>query len=192
MTFSEKLKDLRVNIGWKSFFKTLLCSILVWGGFYLIVTACEYFFNVDARFTFVAIRVTNKRYLTFMLMYLPFFFVYYFSLALRINNSAITENKSKHQWLNYAISVLMNTFGLVSIFAIQYLSIADHGLMFWTTDWLFTNMLWILIPLMFILPIIQKKIYKHTNNVWYAALATLFIFITISMCNSVAHGFFNF
>lgn len=188
----EKLKDMHLGIGFKNFLKTLLCALLVYLGFFLMVHLCEYFFNVDARFTFVAIRVTNKRYLVYMLMYLPIFFIYYFSLALRINNSAITENKSKHQWLNYAISVLMNTFGLAMIFAIQYISIADHGLMFWTTDWLFTNMLWILIPLMFILPILQKKIYKHTNNVWYAALVTILIFITISMCNSVAHGYFNF
>ena len=110
----------------------------------------------------------------------------------RINTSAITTNNHKNQFLNYAIAVAMNTLGLFMIFAIQYLSIADHGLMFWTTNWLYTNMLWILIPLMFILPIIQKKIYKHTNNVWLAALATCLIFITISMCNSVAHGYFNF
>ena len=188
----EKFSDFGLHIGWKSALKTVLVAILVWGGFYLLVQAIGFFFNMDGRFTFVAIRQINKYYIVYTLMYLPFFFIYYFSLSLRINNSSITENKSKHQWLNYAISVLMNTFGLAMIFAIQYLSIADHGLMFWTTDWLFTNMLWILIPLMFILPIIQKKIYKHTNNVYLAALVTCLIFITISMANGVAHGFFNF
>ena len=188
----EKIKDLGLHIGWKSALKTILLSVLVWGGFYLLVQCINFFFNIDARFTFVAIRNINKYYLTYMLLYLPFFFIYYFSLSLRINTSSITTNKSKCQFLNYAIAVLMNTFGLVMIFAIQYLSIADHGLMFWTTDWLFTNMLWILIPLMFILPIIQKKIYKYTNNVYLAALITCMIFITISMANSVAHGYFNF
>ena len=188
----EKFSEFNLHIGWKSALKTILVSILVWGGFYLLVQAIGFFFNMDARFTFVAIRGINKYYIVYTLMYLPFFFIYYFSLSLRINNSSITENKSKHQWINYAISVLMNTFGLAMIFAIQYLSIADHGLMFWTTDWLFTNMLWILIPLMFILPIIQKKIYKHTNNVYLAAIITCLIFITISMANGVAHGFFNF
>jgi len=94
--------------------------------------------------------------------------------------------------LNYLIAVIMNTLGLVAIFAIQYLSIADHGLMYWTTNWLFTNMLWILVPLMAILPLIQKKIYKHTNNIWLAAIATCLIFVSIAMANSVAHGYFNF
>lgn len=188
----EKIKDLNLNIGIKPFLKTLLVSILAWLGFYLIIHIMEYLFGVDARFTFVAIRVTNIRYLVYSLMYIPFFFIYYFSLSLRINTSSICENKEKNQFWNYAISVLMNTFGLVMIFVIQYVSIADHGLMFWTTDWLFTNMLWILIPLMFVLPIIQKKIYKYTNNVYLAAMVTCFIFITISMCNSVAHGYFNF
>lgn len=188
----EKFSDLHLHIGWKSALKTILVSVLVWGGFYLLVQAINFFFNIDARFTFVAIRVINKYYLVYMLMYLPFFFIYYFSLSLRINTSSITTNKSKYQILNYAIAVLMNTFGLAMIFAIQYLSIADHGLMYWTTDWLFTNMLWILIPLMFILPILQKKIYKYTNNVYLAALITCLIFITISMANGVAHGYFNF
>ena len=188
----QKLKDLGLNIGWKGAASTIAIGVLTWIGFFFLVHLMDYLFNVDARFTFVAIRVTNKRYLTYMLMYLPFFFVYYFSLSLRINTSSITTNNRKKQFVNYAIAVLMNTFGLFSIFAIQYLSIADHGLMYWTTNWLYTNMLWILIPLMFILPIIQKKIYKHTNNVWLAALATCLIFITISMCNSVAHGYYNF
>lgn len=188
----EKLSDLGINIGWKNGLKTILASVLVWGVFYLLVHLCDYFFEIDGRFTFVAIRTTSKYALTYLLMYLPFFFVYYFSLSLRINTSSITENKSKYPILNYVIAVAMNTLGLVMIFAIQYLSIADHGLMYWTTDWLYTNMLWILIPLMFILPIIQKKIYKHTNNIWLAALATCLIFVTISLCNSVTHGYYNF
>ena len=188
----QKIKDMGIHIGIINFLKTVLVAVLVFTGFYFVVHFCEYMFNIDARFTFVAIRVTNKHYLTYMLMYLPFFFIYYFSLSLRINTSSITTNSSKLPWLNYVIAVAMNTLGLFGIFAIQYLSIADHGLMFWTTDWLFTNMLWILIPLMFVLPIIQKKIYKYTNNVWLAALVTCLIFITISMCNSVAHGYYNF
>lgn len=188
----ETIKEMNIFIGIKRFLITLGVATLTWLGFYLIIHIIEFVFKVDARFTFLAIRVTNLRYVVYALMYIPFFMFYYFSLALRINTSSITENKSKHQIINYVIAVAMNTLGLFMIFAIQYLSIADHGLMFWTTDWLFTNMLWILIPLMFILPIIQKKIYKYTNNVWLAAMVTCFIFISIAMCNSVAHGFFNF
>lgn len=188
----QKLSDLGLRLKWKAALKTILVGILTWLGFYLIVHITMYVFGVDGRFTFVAIRTTSKYALTYALMYFPFFFLYYFSLSLRINTSAITENNRKCQFANYAISVLMNTFGLAMIFAIQYLSIADHGLMYWTTNWLFTNMLWILIPLMFVLPIIQKKIYKHTNNIWLAAIATCLIFVTISMVNSVSHGFFNF
>lgn len=188
----EKVKDLGIAIGWKNLFKTFVVAILAWMGFYGIIHLMDFLFHVDARFTFVAIRVTNERYLVYSLMYLPIFFLFYFSLSLRINTSSITTNKSKHRWLNYLIAVAMNTLGLVMIFAIQYLSIAHHGLMYWTTNWLFTNMLWILVPLMAVLPVIQKKIYKHTNNVWLAALVTCLIFISISMANSVAHGFFNF
>ena len=188
----ETVKEMNIFIGFKRFSISLLIAFLTWLGFYLIIHIMEFVFKIDARFTFVAIRVANLRYVVYSLMYIPFFFVYYFSLSLRINTSSITENKGKYQIINYVIAVAMNTLGLFMIFAIQYMSIADHGLMFWTTDWLFTNMLWVLIPLMFILPIIQKKIYKHTNNVWLAAMVTCFIFIMIAMCNSVAHGFFGF
>ena len=188
----EKIKDLGIHIGILNFIKTVAVAILVFFCFYSVIHLCEYLFNIDARFTFVAIRVTNKHYLVYALMYFPFFLIYYFSLSLRLNTSSIVTNSSKHQWLNYVIAVAMNTLGLFAIFAIQYLSIADHGLMYWTTDWLFTNMLWILIPLMFVLPILQKKIYKYTNNIWLAALVTCMIFVMISMCNSVAHGFYNF
>ena len=188
----EKVKDIGIGIGWKNFFKSLVVGGLTWMVFYVVIGMADFLFHVDARFTFVALRVTNERYLVYSLMYFPFFFIYYFSLSLRLNTSSITTNKSKHDWLNYLIAVAMNTLGLIAIFAIQYLSIADHGLMYWTTNWLFTNMLWILVPLMAILPLIQKCIYKHTNNIWVAAIATCLIFVSIAMANSVAHGYFNF
>ncbi len=190
----EKLSDMGLKIGVKNFFKTLLCALLVWLAFYGMVHIVNYLFGVDARYTFVAIRVTNVRYLIYMLMYLPFFFVFYLSNSIRVNLSANTNNDGKGWWavLNYVLAVLANTLGLIGIFAIQYISIAITGTMYWTTDWLYTNMLWILIPLMAILPIFQKIIYKKTNNVYLGPLVTCMIFITISMCNSVAHGPFFF
>lgn len=190
----EKLKDMGFNIGIKNGLKTILCAILVWFIFYTTIHTVEYVFGVDPRFTFVAIRTTNIRYLIYMLMYLPFFFVFYLSNSVRSNLSQNTSNDGTgwKKVLNYALAVLGNTLGLFGIFAIQYLSIASTGVMYWTTDWLYTNMLWILIPLMFILPIFQKIIYKKCNNVYLGALINCLIFITISMCNSVAHGPFFF
>ena len=190
----EKIKDMGLWIGVGNFFKTLLCAFLVWLAFYSLVHIVNTLFGVDPRYTFVAIRVTNVRYLVYMLMYLPFFFVFYFSNSLRVNLSAHTNNDGKGWWkvLSYALAVLANTLGLFGIFAIQYISIAQTGTMYWTTDWLYTNMLWILIPLMFVLPIFQKIIYNKSKNIYLGALITCLIFITISMCNSVAHGPFYF
>ena len=190
----EKIKDMGLWIGVGNFFKTLLCAFLVWGAFYTVISVVTDVFGVDPRYTFVAIRVPNIRYLIYMLMYLPFFFVFYFSNSLRVNVSAHTNNDGKGWWqvLNYALAVLANTLGLFGIFAIQYGFIAATGTMYWTTDWLYTNMLWILIPLMFVLPTFQKIIYKKCNNIYLGALITCLIFITISMCNSVAHGPFFF
>lgn len=189
----DTLKE-HFHIGVVNFFKTLLCAFCVWAIFYAVIHAVDYTFNVDPRFTFVAIRVTNIRYLIYMLMYLPFFFVFYLSNSVRVNLSAHTNNNGSIGWqvLNYVLAVAANTIGLFGIFAIQYISIAANGLMYWTTDWLYTNMLWILIPLMFILPIFQKLIYKKCGNIYLGAMITCLIFITISMCNSVAHGPFAF
>ena len=95
----QKLSDLGLNVGWKGALSTIAIALFTWMGFYYLVHLMDYLFNVDARFTFVAIRVTNKRYLTYMLMYLPMFFVYYFSLSLRINTSAITTNNHKNHYV---------------------------------------------------------------------------------------------
>lgn len=189
----ESLKE-HFGIGFVNLLKTLLCAFLVWLSFYVMVHIVDYIFNIDGRFTFVAIRTTNKRYLVYMLEYLPFFFIFYLSNSVRVNLSAHTNNSSKRfgKFLQYALAVAANTIGLFTIFAIQYVSIGVNGLMFWTTNWLFTNMLWILIPLMFILPIFQKIIYKKSGNIYLGAMITCLIFITISMCNSVAHGPFAF
>lgn len=194
-TKKEEREDLHksgVILSAKNFFKTLLLADLVWLGFYFVVHLVMYIFKVDGRFTFVAIRTTNFRYLVYELMYLPFFFIFYLSNSFRVNLSANTNYKGKNQFWGYALAVLANTLGLFTIFAIQYISIAVKGTMYWTTDWLYTNMLWLLIPMMFLLPIFQKIIYKKCNNPYLGAMINCLIMVTISMVNSVAHGPFSF
>lgn len=191
-TVGTKMIKSNFNIGFVNFLKTLLCAFLVWCVFYSMVHIADYAFNIDARFTFVAIRETNIRYLLYALMYLPFFFIFYLSNSVRVNLANQTNNSNKNKFLSYFLAVLGNTLGLFALFAIQYLSIAFTGVMHWTTDWLYTNMLWILIPMMFLLPIFQKFFYKRSGNIYLGALITCLIFVTMMMCNSVAHGPFYF
>ena len=61
----QKIKDMGIHIGIINFLKTVLVAVLVYTGFYFVIHFCEYMFNIDARFTFVAIRVTNKHYLAY-------------------------------------------------------------------------------------------------------------------------------
>ena len=53
--------------------------------------------------------------------------------------------------------------------------------------WLFVNMVFGLVVMMFILPIFNRLFYKMTGNVWVGAIACCMIFIMMTISASVSY-----
>ena len=138
----------RINL--EGFLKTVILSVLVFILYYMILNFIYFIFHVDYRFWFMGVRIFQAEYLLVLLMYIPFFYIFFLSNSLRVNGSIRVENQPK--WLSLLIGGLGNSLGLILIIFIQYLTYALTGTVFWTTNWLSVNLLFAIVPMMFVLP----------------------------------------
>ena len=67
--------------------KTFLLGILVFVIYYIILYSIYFLFHIDYRFWFMGVRVFQPEMLLVLLMYFPFFFVFFFSNSLRVNGA---------------------------------------------------------------------------------------------------------
>ena len=170
-----------LKISWKDFGKTLAVACIVAGAFFALVHFCYGAFNVDLRFELLSARPLTRRTVLSTLNYIPLFFIFYFSNSLRVNGSMRPANWSEGKSL--AISVLGNTVGLILIEIIQYSSFAITGTVFWTTEWLYINLLLTIIPMMALLPIFNRAFFNKTGRVWLGPLVTVMVFIGMTIAN---------
>jgi hypothetical protein len=175
----------------RELFKTFLLALCVVGGFYMLLNIGYFLFHVDFRFLFVvAARPLNLRVLLQALMYVPLFFIFYLANSIRANGNMREAGQKK--WVGYLISGLSNSAGLIAILAIQYIVFATTGTVKWgetpeMTQWLYVNILFGLIPLMFVLPFFHKWFFNATGKTWLGPMVMCMIFITMMINNSVAY-----
>lgn len=70
------------------------------------------------------------------------------------------------------IGGLGNSVGLALILSIQYASFALTGAVYWTAEWLFANLLFGIIPMMFMLPYFNRYFFRLTGRVYLGAMVT--------------------
>jgi hypothetical protein len=189
--FAE-LKRWGVAPGWKKFAKTLLVAaitIVVYLSLLMIINAI---FMVDYRFLFImAARRLNMKVLIQMLMYFPFFFIFYFSNSIRVNAGQMVGKS--HEYVKLLLAAFMNIAGLMIILIIQYTAFIRTGTIAFTelqdgtTQWLYVNILFILIPVMFLMPFFNRWFYKVSGNTYLGPLIICFIFVMMALNNSVAY-----
>jgi len=172
-----KLKELGI---------TLLFALTVFAAFYTLDYTIYHLFHVDFRFMFISARpLGNTNYLIVALMYMPLFFIFYLSNSIRVNMTMRLEGWSEFK--SNLVGALGNSVGLVLILVIQYAVFAATGTVFWTTEWLYINIVFGLIPMMFILPIYNRYFFNRTGKVYSGAMVTCMIFIMMTLTNSVAY-----
>ena len=173
----------RINL--EGFFKTVLLSVLVFILYYMILNFIYFIFHVDYRFWFMGVRIFQAEYLLVLLMYIPFFYIFFLSNSLRVNGSIRVENQPK--WLSLLIGGLGNSLGLILIIFIQYLTYALTGTVFWTTNWLSVNLLFAIVPMMFVLPYFNRYFFDMTGQIYLGPMITTLIFIMILSTNTVVY-----
>ncbi|MDR0832209.1 MAG: dienelactone hydrolase family protein [Bacillales bacterium] len=180
-----------VKITFKDILKTILVALMIVLFFYWLLDTVYYLFHVDYRFFFlIAAHPVNQKVILQGLMYIPFFLIFYLSNSIRVNGNMRVEGEK--EWKSLLIVGLQNTLGLIIILAIQYITFGFTGTVFFTetpemTQWLFINILFGLIPLMFVLPMFNRWFFKISGKSYLGPLVMCTIFILMMLANSVAY-----
>lgn len=182
-----------LKINWKDLLLSIGFAIVLFCLFFGMVELMYLAFHQDFRFTLISAAPINGRMFVTWLIYLAPFFVFYISNSIRVNLSMATEGWS--EWKVMLLGAISNSVGLVFILIINYFVYFKTGTVYYgyysPTDtsemWLFINMVFALIPMMFILPILNRYLFKKSGNVYFGALLTCMIFIMMSLAASVSY-----
>ena len=168
--------------------KTILLGLTVFFIYYFILYTIYFLFHIDYRFWFMGVRIFQLEMLLVLAMYFPFFFVFFFSNSLRVNGAM--RFKGQPEWLSRLIAGFANSAGLMLIIVIQYFVFATTGTVYWSTnntDWLSVNLLFGIVPIMFILPYFNRIFFQMTGRVYLGPIITCLIFIMILSTNTVVY-----
>ena len=165
--------------------KTVLLGITVFSIYYIILFSLYFLFHIDYRFWFMGVRVFQPEMLIVLAMYFPLFFIFFFSNSLRINGSMRFEDQD--EWKSRLVGGFANSLGLMLIIVIQYVTYGLTGTVFWTTNWLSVNLLFGIVPMMFILPYFNRIFFQISGRVYLGPLITCLIFIMILSTNTVIY-----
>jgi hypothetical protein len=174
-----------VQISRKEFLQTLFLALIIFSVYYLTLSGIYYVFHIDYRFLFMGVRVFSPESLVLLLMYAPLFFVFFLSNSLRVNGAMRFEGQSG--WKDILIIGLGNSLGLLLIVIVQYVTFALTGTVLWTEGWLYVNLLFAVVPMMFVLPIFNRYFFKMTGRIYLGPMVTCLIFIMILLTNTVVY-----
>lgn len=165
--------------------KTLSLAGLIFFLYYLLLFSVYYFLHVDYRFLFMGVRVFQPGLLVLLLMYAPLFFIFFLSNSLRVNAGMRFEGDS--EWKSMLVGGLGNSLGLLLIVVVQYVSFATTGTVYWTDGWLYVNLLFAVVPMMFVLPFFHRYFFRMTGRIYLGPMVMCLIFIMILLSNTVCY-----
>ena len=174
-----------MSITKREFVKTVLLAITIFFLYFMILNTIYYLFHVDYRFVFLGVRIFRPITLVLIPMYVPLFFIFFLSNSIRVNSAMRFENNKSLK--NIFLSAFATCSGLILILIIQYLTLWITGSVFWTKGWLYVNLLFAVVPIMFILPFFQRHFFLLTGKVYLGAITMSLIFIMILLSNTVCY-----
>ena len=134
--------------------------------YFLLVFAVYFLFHVDYNFLFMGVAVFRPDLLILLCMYAPFFFIFFLSNSLRVNGAMRLEGTP--EWKSMLLSGIANSLGLFLIVLVQYLTFAVTGTVYWTDGWLYVNLLFAVVPMMFVLPYFNRYFFRVTGGSTWA------------------------
>ena len=118
-------------------------------------------------------------------MYAPLFFVFFLSNSLRVNGAM--RFKGQDEWKSMLLAGIANTAGLVLIVMVQYTVYALTGTVHWTDGWLYVNLLFGVVPMMFVLPYFNRYFFRLTGRIYLGPMTTCLVFVMILLSNTVCY-----
>ncbi len=166
-------------------FRTFLLAMALFIFYFLFLFTIYYFLHVDYRFLFMGVRTFQPPLLILLAMYVPFFFIFLLSNSLRINGAMRFEGEP--EWKSMLVGGFANSLGLMLIVVVQYLTFAMTGMVYWTDGWLYVNLLFAVVPMMFVLPYLNRYFFNMTGRIYLGPMTTGLIFIMILISNTVIY-----
>ena len=165
--------------------KTFVLALVLFAAFFLTLFTVYYFLHVDYRFLFMGVRPFQPELLLLLAMYVPFFFLFFLSNSLRIN--AGMRFAGQPEWRIMLLGGVANSLGLMLIVVIQYTVFAITGTVHWTDGWLYVNLLFGVVPMMFVLPYFNRLFFRATGRIYLGPMVTCLIFVMILISNTVIY-----
>jgi len=182
---SFHLSSLGLDFSISEIIRSLLLALLVFFSFFGLLFVVYTLFHVDYRFLFLGVRLFQPALLLLMLVYAPFFFVFFFSNSLRTNRAL--RFAETPPWRSLLLAGVANSLGLFLILLAQYATFARTGTVRWTEGWLYVNLLFAVVPMMFVMPYFHRYIFLMTGRTLLGPLITVLIFIMILLSNTVCY-----
>jgi hypothetical protein len=73
------------------------------------------------------------------------------------------------------------------ILAIQYAHLAATGSVYWTKEWLYTNLLLGVTPMMFVLPFFNRHFFRITGKNYLGPMITCLVFVMMMLTGNVCY-----
>lgn len=173
------------RIGLGEGLRTCALAGVLFLGYYGLLFTVYYVFHIDYRFLFMGVRPFQPEMLLLLGMYVPFFLVFFLANSLRVNGAMRFEGQP--EWKSMLLAGVANSAGLFLIVVIQYATFAATGTVYWTEGWLYVNLLFGVVPMMFVLPYFNRYFFRMTGRIYLGALTTCLVFIMILLTNTVCY-----
>ena len=178
-----------VSPGWRisgaELARTVVLAVILWGAFFLLLAGVHAVFHVDYRFLYFGARPIGPAMVALLPMYAPAFLVFFLANSLRVN--AALRFAGEPEWRSLLRAGLANSLGLLLILGVQYATFAATGTVRWTEGWLYVNLLFALVPIMFVLPYFNRFFFRLTGRIYLGPLTMVLIFITVLLSNTVCY-----
>jgi len=91
------------------------------------------------------------------------------------------------EWQSMLLAGIANSVGLFLIVIVQYVTFATTGTVFWTDGWLYVNLLFAVVPMMFVLPFFHRYFFRMTGRIYLGPMIMCLMFIMILISNTVVY-----
>lgn len=176
-----------VKISPKKLGLTVVLALTVALSAYGLVFLADYFFKTDFRLWVITLKAFTVDKLPYILLYLPFFLLYYIPNSISINSYNYFE-MGKKSWINTAVNVMWNILPSVVMVIVMYgcFYITGHMpnefFLFFGGSiigiWLYP-----VIVVLAVAAVVSRKLYRATKNPYLAGII-MALLVTIMSCTN--------
>jgi acetyl esterase/lipase len=175
--------DARIGLG--ELARTCALAAVLFLAFYGLLFAVYSILHVDYRFLFMGVRVFQPELILLLGMYVPFFLLFFLSNSFRVNGAMRVDGQP--EWMSLLLAGVASSAGLLLIVVVQYVTLAATGTVYWTEGWLYVNLLFAVVPMMFVLPYFNRYFFRMTGRPYLGPLTTSLVFVMILLSNTVCY-----